>query len=119
MISVRRPVFLELHHRFDRGETNVCSGKKDGTNRPLMRRDDGVIIAVEDGREVGDFETSMAIQEKILGARCFPSGSGSRYGQVMVNALRNGRDAQLYQVPGGAICDGVFFSRAELMESTT
>ena len=36
-------MFHELHDRFDSGESNVCSGKKDGTNRHLYRDADGFI----------------------------------------------------------------------------
>lgn len=47
-------VYIDLHRRFNRGESGVCSGMKNGKNRPLIRKDDGAICAKDpkDGREM-------------------------------------------------------------------
>jgi|SRR5581483_287431 len=50
LLSVSLEIYNRLHERFDRGEENVYSGKKDGTNRRLIRLNNGAIHEVEGSR---------------------------------------------------------------------
>lgn len=59
MIAVPLSVYINLQNTFDKGEKYAYSGKKDGTNRKLERRD-GLIYSVEDGRQVMPLEYLMA-----------------------------------------------------------
>jgi hypothetical protein len=56
MVGVPHDVYVELQARFDRGETDVFTGKKDGSNRRVKRGDDGKIYVDEacDTRQVID-----------------------------------------------------------------
>ena len=125
LIVTSRETWLDLHRRFDRGDTSVFTGKKDGTNRKVMRRNDGAIIAVACGREVADEETLFAIRQSDPTSSSMKAVGGSRLGVVKEAALAGGRDASLqwrHDTNGeylGATCDGVFFPKAELEQSTS
>ena len=65
VVAVSDSVFHSLHDRFDRNETNVCSGKSDGSNRPLYRDSDGFIRSVEDDAcivRLSHFQAQMKVK---------------------------------------------------------
>ena len=125
-IIVSDPVWLELHARFDRGERGVCSGAKDGSNRPLMRLGCGRIAAVLCGREVCPANPFGEQRDALCEAQGGePLAAASRLGRVWLQAMEAGRDGSLHWEHGaggeysGATVDGHFFSKAELQESTS
>ena len=81
-VGVHHDVFTDLHRRFDRGETHVYTGAKDGSNRRCFRKEDGKIWT-EDGREVMDL--SKFAQEDYIPL--------SRYGKL---EKQHGRPKRLY-----------------------
>ena len=64
MIAVPLKIYLDLQNTFDKGEIFAYSGKKDGTNRKLERRD-GLIYSVDDGRQVVPLEYILAANDNI------------------------------------------------------
>jgi hypothetical protein len=51
-IRVPTEVFNSLHRRFDAGETSVYTGRRDGTNRLVLRLESGAIVGADCGGEV-------------------------------------------------------------------
>lgn len=47
-VGVSDNVFHELHDRFDRGESNVCSGMSNGEDRPLWRDSTGFMRSIHE-----------------------------------------------------------------------
>lgn len=74
-ILVLDEVYTKLHIRFDRGEKNVFTGRKDGTNRKVIRKEDGKIYSCEDGREIRPLSLMNSIDSEVK------SLMATKYGQ--------------------------------------
>jgi hypothetical protein len=65
-IRVPTEVFNSLHRRFDAGETSVYTGRRNGTNRLVLRLESGAIVGADCGGEVVT-ERAIAILTETYG----------------------------------------------------
>ncbi len=75
VILVPLRVYVDMHIRLDRGDTDVCAGAKNVKNRPVIRsRSNGSILASDpdDGREIIPQEIISLLAEESLSAQESP-----------------------------------------------
>ena len=71
-VAVSAKIFKSLHQRFDAGEAEVYTGRKDGTNRRIFRKPDGS-LCTETGDMVMELTEEMRQNSQPL----------SRHGQLL------------------------------------
>ena len=119
-IAVSDDVWFSLHRRFDSGSTGVYTGRKDGTDRPVIRTADDRIVAVLCGREV----VPLTVVKGVFAPQSGHLIEQSRLHIVKNTAINAGRDDKLvwdYSEDGefrGGWCDGTYFTKSELNETT-
>ena len=95
-LCVPLKVWRNLHERFDLGEANVCTGKKDGTNRPVTRLADGRILEVLPNGSP-DIEGRELLPQEWIMADIKDVQAMTRHGQATVDSLlfTKGKDASV------------------------